>query len=261
MCHERPAAHSCGALAVILLTMRWIVFAILFTFSSSAFGCCGEGDYRLLPIGEINGELFFAEFDLSRNCRMKRKPVQGMEFFVKGEVNLAVWRNDSLEIIQTVDTLDEIECQCSPENYLDSTRIESIISQKLNEVISLASRLGSMGQIRTKNIIFNDSSKTDKSETSTDTSFSIILKYDNFFSQEITTIGAVSCYPDKVAEIRSYESKTYDFKILKLRCQNISKESELRNIQRFKKLQTAYWKAKPQWHGVARDYLVIMNNR
>ncbi len=48
---------------------KYIFILLLFLQSTKAIACCSENDYRLYPIGEIDNEIVFIEFNLYRNCR------------------------------------------------------------------------------------------------------------------------------------------------------------------------------------------------
>ncbi len=69
----------------------------------------------------------------------------------------------------------------------------------------------------------------------------------------------VSCYPDIVAEVKTYETENFEIIIIRLKCHLISDIEKNNIIKRFKKIETAFWKEQPQWHGIAKDYYIIKN--
>ena len=239
--------------------MKNIIFivSVLFVHSNVALSCCAETEYRLLPIGELNKKVIFIEFDFHRNCHMRNSDKGEFNFFVRGVVNLVTYENDSLLFLENVDTLNIKECKCSYENYLSRTSYEKYFEIAYLKGLNSAKKKRNFILAETRRIIFNDSLNTQSKTETSDSTFLYLISYKSEFEINLDTEQIASCYPDKVAEVREYESSSYLITVYRLRCQPI-KESEVnRNRTRFKNIETAFWREQVQWHGISKDYYRI----
>lgn len=236
--------------------MKAIVFSlglILFNFNIS-FACCAETDYRLLPIGEINNQVVFIEFNLKRNCDMGVETGRNHRFWVKGLVSLVKAQGKSLNLIQTIDSVDVVECICSYEDHYNQTQYENELTSIYSKGLAIASKMKGFQIATTKNIIFNDTLGTKIVEND---SGEKTVRYKDLFKLDLTTEVIMSCYPDQVAEVRSYTTANFEIIVMRLRCHLINEEAKKHNKEQFEKLETAFWREKAQWHGMAKDYWTL----
>ncbi len=106
---------------------KYIFILLLFLQSTKAIACCSENDYRLYPIGEIDNEIVFIEFNLYRNCRNGTGYGDDNEFWIMtGTVSLKKTHNDTLLLIEPLDTITVKECICTYKNYYKKTTIENL---------------------------------------------------------------------------------------------------------------------------------------
>ena len=227
----------------------------LFFTTQFAQACCAEHDYRLFPIGELDGSILFVEFNLQRNCRMDQE--EEHHFFVQGIVRLVQNNQDSLIPIKTVDTLDFKECVCSYDDYYNKTTYDSIIGKAYNKALHIAANQKEFKLATTNNIIFNDSINTEITTIDTDSTYVYSVGYKDLLRIELGMEEIISCYPDKVAEVRNYETDQYTITVVRMRCNWIGDLEKKEYMARFKNIDTAFWKEKVQWHGIAKDYWLI----
>ena len=234
-----------------------LIFCILFIRSSVALSCCAETEYRLLPIGELNKKVIFIEFDFHRNCHMRNTEKGEFNFFVRGTVNLVTYENDSLVFLENIDTLYIRECTCSYANYLSRTSYEKHFEKAYLKGLNSAKKNRNFILAETVRIIFNDTINTQIRAENSDSTFFYFISYKSEFQIDLSSEQIVSCYPDKIAEVREYESQSYLITIYRLRCQPIKESEVSRNRNRFKNIETAFWKEQVQWHGISKDYYRI----
>ena len=233
------------------------IFCILFIRSSVALSCCAETEYRLLPIGELNKKLIFIEFDFNRNCRMRNTENKEFNFFVRGTVNLVNYENDSLVFLENIDTLSIEECSCSYDNYLSRTSYEKHFEKAYLKGLNSAKKNKNFILAETGRIIFNDTINTQIRIDKSDSMRFYVISDKSEFQIDLSSEQIISCYPDKTAEVREYESLSYLISVYRLRCQPIKESEVLRNRNRFKNIETAFWKEQVQWHGISKDYYRI----
>lgn len=240
---------------------RIIILSYFILLKGIVWGCCGEKDYRLFPIGEMNNQIVFIEFDLFRNCKMGSGAGENNEFWIKGTVKLMQSKGDSLSLIQIIDTLNYKECTCTYKNYYANTKYENLISGNYEKALKIAQQKNGFSPLQPKNIVFNDSLNTQLVQESTDSSFYSSLIYKDVYTVNLAIEQVTSCYPNKVAEARVYTSANYQITILRLRC-NFLKQDEISNHkERFKNIETAVCKEQAQWHGIAKDYWFITKRK
>lgn len=234
-----------------------LLFIMQILTTSYIYGCCAEQVYRLFPIGEIDNKVVFIEFNLHRNCDMDGKTKGELTFWTKGFVNLVSTSGDSLAFLQTIDTIDIIDCQCSYENYYQKTIIESVMSESYEKAFAIAREYKGFLTIEPQKIIFNDTLNTKISEEPTDSAFTYIVNYNNLVTIDLENEGFMSCPPDKVSEARYYKTENYSILIVRMRCRLIDNQAIMYNSERFKNVKTAFWKEQAQWHGIAKDYYIV----
>lgn len=199
----------------------------------------------------------FIEFDLFRNCKMGAGGEEGNEFWVNGIVRLVQAKGDSLTLVQTIDTVDIAECTCTYNDHYHKTKYASALFSSYEKALQIARRMEGFTIARPKEILFNDTLKTTIYDASSDTSYSLVLNYNDLFVIDLELEDIISCHPDKASEVRSYETDHFTITILRLRCSFLDEEAITHNKQRFELIETAFWKEQAQWHGIAKDYWVV----
>jgi hypothetical protein len=235
----------------------FLILTLHLLTSSVVYSCCGEKIYRLFPIGELDNKVVCVEFDLDRNCDMSNRSNGEFSFWTKGIVRLVTTTGDSLTFLQTVDTFDIVDCQCSYENYYKKTTIEAAMSKSYIKALELANKHQGFQRIEPQKVVFNDTINLKIIEAPTDTTFAHILNYDNLLTINIGDEGIMSCVPDKVSEARFYKTKNYTITVVRMRCFLLDEKAIKYNKKRFKKIETAFWKEEAQWHGFAKDYFSV----
>jgi hypothetical protein len=182
------------------------------------------------------------------------------EFWIKGTARLVQSKGDSLTLIQTIDTIDIVECKCSYKDYYQKTEYETKLAGSYEKALKIARQKNGFTIARPKEIIFNDTLNTNVVEKSSDSTYSQILTYNDSVEIDLGLEDIISCYPEKVAEVRNYETDNFKITILRLRCRILDEQAKEHNKKRFANLETAFWKEQAQWHGIAKDYLIIKNN-
>lgn len=231
-----------------------ILILIILITTVHAYSCCAEHIYRLFPIGELDNNVILVEFSLSRNCNMDGKE---FEFWTKGTVNLVSSRGDSLEILQIVDTIDIIDCYCSYEDYYQKTIIESEITRSYLKALNKAKTYNGFTVAKLGNIEFNDTTNIKKYEERTDSSYTYIIRYKDLITIDIGLEFIISCAPDKVAEVREYKTTNYKITVIRMRCRLLDEQAIEHNRKRFVNIESAIWKEQAQWHGIAKDFMII----
>lgn len=241
------------------LFMKHLLIVIILICSNilESYACCAEKDYRILPIGEVNKELVFLEFDLNRNC----KPIKNsneLTFTIKGYINLLVSEKDSFNVLMSIDTIEIIECECSYKDFFEKTTYETQLGFYFQKAIEEASKIKGFEFCHTKEIVTNDTINTKITEEEIlDNEFSYIVKYKDLFEVNLAIEDIISCFPDKIVEVRHYESKSNIITILRLRCNTLTDKEEKHIRKRFNNIKTAFWKEQAQWHGISKDYLIF----
>lgn len=233
------------------------LIALLIASTSFLVACCAERDYRLFPVGELSGEVIFIEFDLSRNCRLTESRDGSREYYVVGTVRLVQSMGDSLLELYPVDTLDITECACTDEGQYQKTVYEKELANSYQKALNLARQQKGFKPLRPTEIVFNDTLNTVVTNESTDSTYVQRVKYKDFTTIELDGEEIISCFPETVAEVRAYESEHIRVTVLRLRCQLVEEAAISRNQKRFASIETAFWKEKAQWHGIAKDYWIV----
>jgi len=234
-----------------MLLKQILILAFLFQFTNSSFGCCAESSYRLFPLGEMNHKVAFMELKTYRNCQHNPdypKKGIGNEIWFSAIINLVQFNTDSIELIKNIDTIYVKECLCDYTDQYETSNFESIINsyylQALNKVKYTA---------KPTTIEINDTLNTILLEGDT----SYILKYKDFFTIDLYGKSNAIYELDKVIEHRQYETDNYKISIVRL-SSNFKKElARSRIIDRFKTIETAFWKEQIIWHGTLMDYVFI----
>ena len=81
-----------------------------------AFGCCGAGQHRLFPVGIVNNKIISVQFTMSRFCGGEHGEGSGNTntFEWRIEVNLVREKNDTIELVQVIDSMFIMkECTCT----------------------------------------------------------------------------------------------------------------------------------------------------
>lgn len=218
------------------------------------YSCCAEHIYRLFPIGELDNKVILVEFNLNRNCNMDSKD---FEFWTKGFVNLVSSKGDSLEILQIIDTIDIIDCYCSYMDYYQKTVIETAITSSYLKALNIAKSYNGFTEAKLENISFNDTINVKKIQEYTDSSYTYILHYKDLITIDLSLENIISCPPDKVSEIREYKTSNFKITILRMRCSFLDELAIAYNKKRFSSIESAIWKEQAQWHGIAKDFMLI----
>lgn len=228
----------------------WLLFVVVPTTTQA---CCAESIYRLFPVGESGDDIVFVEAKLSRSCH----PDGPNSFYLGGIVNLVRSSGDSLDLIQNIDTIRRTKvCNTNYSDQYDSTTFEALFEPFYLKGIALAKELLSFNQIIPQTIVFNDSVNSIIEEDITDSTFYSVLKYGGF-EVDLTSEQIISCIPRKLAEVRVYKTKNATVTVMRLRCQWLTDEACRRNSERFKSVNTAFWKEQAQWHGIGKDFYRI----
>ena len=240
------------------------ILLIITTFfllkTSSVFACCAEKDYRLFPIGQVNEKVLFIEFDLFRSCKIGTGAGLDNEFWVSGIVNLISSIGDSLILVETIDTINIKECKCTYNEHYLNTEYKSKLAISYQKAFKIAKQIDGFKFAQPKSIVFNDTLNTIVIEDTSDSSYSYVVKYKDLISIDLEIEEIISCYPDKIAEIRTYETESFKITILRLRCHLLDEIALEHNKKQFENIETAFWKEQAQWHGISKDYWIIKDN-
>ncbi|MFK8038725.1 MAG: hypothetical protein AB8B74_10580 [Crocinitomicaceae bacterium] len=229
----------------------------LISFSTVGLSCCAERNYRLLPLGQVKNDFIFLELDLFRHCNKNEGGGIGNEFWFAGTVSIVKYKDDVLLPLKELGKFDTLDCVCNYRNHYQLSTFDTIIESFYNKALTYTKQLKNYNPIVTGSIQFNDTINTVVTTTETDSTYETVVKYRNIFEYDINNEEISSCYPKIVAEVRSYHGKKQNLKIIRLRCRLLSKEAIVANNKRFKNIETAFWKEETQWHGIAKDYLII----
>lgn len=235
----------------------FIISTIFLLRTTSIFACCAEKDYRLFPIGELNQEIVFIEFDMFRNCKMGTGGGENNEFWIHGTIQLVQTSGEGITLIQTIDTINIVECRCTYKDYYSKTEYEIKLADSYKKALEIVRNKKGFVAARPKGIAFNDTLNTKFVEESSDSTYSQILTYKDTIVIDLGVEDIISCYPDKVAEVRSYQTDNFNITILRLRCELLDEQAQTHNKKRFNNIETAFWKEQAQWHGIAKDYIII----
>jgi hypothetical protein len=115
-----------------------LLITLCFAYTSYASACCAERDYRLFPLGELNKEAIFIEFDLSRNCFATSMVGSEREYRVRGTVRLVQSSGDSLLQLHPADTIAITECACDQEEQFENTVYEKELAKYYQKALGLA---------------------------------------------------------------------------------------------------------------------------
>jgi hypothetical protein len=222
--------------------------------TTSSFGCCAESSYRIFPLGEINNDLVFVEFSLSKRCKVAQMPGRGddNEIWVSGIVNLVALKNDSITIIENIDTINILDCICTYKNHYTKSKFENVMGNLYMKAYDKVKQ-SSKYLAQPKSIVFNDTINTKIIET--DSSYR--LYYKELLNLDLDSVPVISCNADQVIEVRTYETKHYKITIIRLACYSIKQDAIPYNTIRFKSIETAFWKEQAIWHGTLKDYVFV----
>lgn len=223
----------------------------------TSLACCAENIYQLFPIGESNNEILFIEVSIKRNCGRIDAKKSKTGFTLKGEINLVKSTDDSMVFVAKIDSIDVVECECRPTDQYEKSAYEAVLKTSYLRGIKLAKQLDGFKRARTKAISFNDTTNLTKIEEVTDSTYSRVFNYKNIIVSRFGLKDVVSCFPDKLVEIRQYETNNYTITVFRLRCQYLEEEVLSRQTKRFNNLKTAFWKEKAHWHGTSKDFFYI----
>jgi len=230
-----------------------IILLSLFCFFTSvqSLACCAERNYRLFPLGEYNQEVVFAEFDFSRKCKGDRKIGIGEknEFWIKGVVNLVRFENDSVILIENIDTIELKECTCTFNNQYEKSNYDSLLQKYYNKALHLVKDKEGFILAKPIEITFNDDSNISLNET--------ILTYKGSLEIDTDQDFFWACETANVIEDRLYETANFKISILRLSCGSIGKDAISHNSERFQKFETAFWKEEATYHGNNCDYVYV----
>lgn len=236
--------------------LQVILCFIFFQFISHySISCCAENNHRFFPIGELDKNVIFIEFDFFRNCSNAGMG-KNNTFRLSGRINLVSKSidSDSIIFIQNIDTLEKvIECQCNYNNQYKKSKYDSILEEYYLKAFKIAKDKKGFKIAKTKNIIFNDTVNTQI--TQNDTLY--LLKYKALLDIDLDNLSYISSAPEKVIETRTYQTLNYKIIVVRLSAALLSKEAIKHNKKRFKKIKTAFWKEKATWHGMVIDFVII----
>lgn len=238
---------------------NFLSLAVLLLSAHCASACCAENNYRLFPMGEVDGTVLFLEFRFSRFCRDNRESATRKihnSYWIQGTVNLVKWAGDSVQFIENIDTLKFKECDCRgyEEQYAKST-YEKQVARYYIQTLERIGAMASFKPIRPVSILCNETAQIE--ESSTDSIFYHKVKYGEWLNIDLSRWDIISCYPSKVAEYRRYESENFSIEVVRLSCQDVDSKAVRYRKRRFKKLKTAFWKEKATWHGISRDLVRV----
>mgnify|MGYP006908291300 CR=1 FL=1 len=237
-----------------------ILIIIVSLLAIDSFSCCAEKQYRLFPIGQLNNSVVFIEFDFGRYCINKGgSPGAGInnEFWLSGKVNIVTSKGDSLFILDEVSEINIKECICDYKNHFEKSNYDSIASEYFNKALTIAKSKEGFQLGSTREIIQNDTANTIITESDS----AYIIAYKKLFKLNLYEEDIISCYPSNVIEVKNYITKDFKVCIIRLSCnKEANHEILLSSKQKFKNIETAYWKEKPSWHGITKDYYLITKN-
>lgn len=190
-----------------------IIFALSF---SKLYSSCAEKSYHLYPIGELNGKLILIEFDFFRYCMGSNGAgfSDDNEFWVSGIVKLVTFEEDTLSTLKFIDSLKFEECNCTYRNYNDKSNFQTIIEEFYLKAIDTALSFNNFLLAETKTVVFDDNINCKLVET--DTSYQLIYK--NLLDINLFNLNIISCLPSNIAEIRTYETKSFNVTIVRIAC-------------------------------------------
>lgn len=234
----------------------WLIWCIGFSIAGNT--CCAERNYRLLPLGQIKNNFVFLELNLFRHCNKNEGGGVNNEFWFAGTISLVKYKDDSLYSIKTFDKIDTLDCICKYQNHYELSTFDKILETYYKAAIRYAKKLKGYTPITTGSIHFNDTINTTVIENYTDSTYQTIVKYRNLFEVDLNNEDISSCHPTIVSEVRKYNGYDQDLLIIRLRCQPLTKKAIKTNSKKFKSIETAFWKEPAQWHGIAKDYLILI---
>lgn len=238
-----------------------IVLLSLFCFFTSvqSYACCAERNYRLFPLGEFNQKVIFVEFAVHRKCNGLQHPIttdkarsgtgEKNEFWIEGVINLVRYENDSLILIENIDTIEFKECVCTFNNQYEKSNYESIIEKYYNKALNRVKDKEGFIMVKPIEITFNDDSNISQNET--------ILTYKGSLEIDADLEFFWACETATVIEDRLYKTKNFEISILRISCGSIAEDAATHNSTRFKKMETAFWKEKATYHGYNCDYVYV----
>lgn len=237
---------------------KYLIFLLLLV-SNYAFSCCMAYQYRLFPVGESNNKLILIEYSLSRYCMGGDGMEETNEVWWLGEVKLVSYCDDSLQVIQLVDSINFKECQCGimgvfeEGDYFEKSEYYNKMIFYYDKAFALAKKLPNFTIAKAEKIFFNISkdfkiSETDNSRIFLTGNIKIETKIEDFFS----------CFPCFLSEKRLYSTINYNIEILKISCnKSISKKNIRKSKSKFKNIETAFWAEETAWHSISRDYIFV----
>ena len=109
-----PIAH-CAYILYHLTMTKLLLIAMLCLVPAVSHACCAENNYRLFPLGEVDGGVVFLELKFSRSCRFERDSVtqkRTNSYWMYGNISLVKWQGDSIFLLEVLDTVKFKECDC-----------------------------------------------------------------------------------------------------------------------------------------------------
>jgi hypothetical protein len=234
-----------------------IFFLVFFQFSSIA--CCAEYNERYVPLGQTDESLYMLEIKFHRNCRGKGGPGISPDnyFYMSGIVNILKYEADGFILVDSLIHFEEIECQCTYENYVDQTNSDSLFNSYYEIALKKMEQEQSFQKAVQKRIRFNDSTNYSLIETDTAVWLSNKTGRNYYYEEEINIWENISTQePSFIAEQRIYRTKDYNIEVIQLSSKYLSVQTQETIKDNFSK-NNPFWPHDSLWHGVRRDVVYL----
>lgn len=254
--------------------MKKILFsiAVLLCLSQSGLACCWARQTRIFPLGEQDGKLIMAYFELSRHCYQAPDDPFVIGFSWKGKVSIGTWTGESILPIQLVDSFEFFE-GFPPKNLQEDSLHAKAIPDWENHYIhhlkgyyeralDLASRLKGFRSAKPLSYHYHQYDSItgyrvdDESfvHLASQKEWSTVISDDIF---PLSNIYALRRYEigNKVVSVVTLAGITAflpDFPYLPL-----SKSAYHKNKTLLVELESAFSRAQADWHGITKDYVLV----
>ena len=234
-----------------------ITLSILFLTTCKAWSCCAEKIERIFPLGISNDKIVALELQLFRTCMNPQdKTIKDEGSWLSGTATLVYLSNSKVDTIEVLDSLTLKELEEPFSRNIEQSQFEAHFSYIYQKALKKAQQLPHFSAIKPQKITFNDTLNVSIVADTLKDYNNYLLTYKDLFGLR-TDLNIASCIANKIAETRIYESPTHRVFIFRLRCEYTNLREVKRNKRRFQNIKTAYWREMPQWHGFAKDFVVI----
>lgn len=237
--------------------MKAPVFLLFFFLTANTiFGCCMGHQYQLFPIGMIDSNILITEVKLERYCNSTQKST-----FIKGEVNLGWWKNDSFEKLKEIGQINfrlcEIEGCINPKNAdsLFTLNILPLYSKALKKAKKIK------GYQPVKPILYEYINDSNYQEYNITKDTVLLIKEEKNILHP-SNYSLSRGYLSTIREMRKYSTGKTTLTVLNINepfhLQDLEKIQHVtKNTERFKSLSTALTFDYISWHGDNRNYMII----